>query len=93
MEEHVWQSLPYLKDAQATLREAALTFIGEPQPPGSLFWQPGPGPHYYIGSKGQPCGCRRPGCPEEGPPHRWAHREPCSVLPPLATIRLWGQAR
>ena len=38
-EEYLSQSLPYLGDAQATLREVAVRFIGEPQPPGSLFWQ------------------------------------------------------
>ncbi|KAK4806335.1 hypothetical protein QYF61_017204, partial [Mycteria americana] len=32
-EEYLNRSLPYLKDAQATLREAAVRFIGEPQPP------------------------------------------------------------
>lgn len=38
-EEYLSQSLPYLGDAQAALREVAVRFIGEPQPPGSLFWQ------------------------------------------------------
>lgn len=37
MEEYLHDSLPYLKDAQATLRVEAIRFIGEPQPPGSLF--------------------------------------------------------
>jgi len=32
-EEYVEQSLPYLRDAQAPVREAAVRFIGEPLPP------------------------------------------------------------
>ena len=53
-EEYCHQSLPYLQDAQATVREAAVRFIGEPQPPGSLFWQPGPSPCHCTVSKEQP---------------------------------------
>ena len=37
VEEYLSRSLPYLNDAQVTLREAAVRFIGEPQPLGSLF--------------------------------------------------------
>ena len=67
VEEYLSQSLPYLKDAQVTLREAALKFIGEPQQPlGSPFWQPGPSPSRCTGSKGQPCGCQSPDCPMQG---------------------------
>lgn len=53
VEEYLQQSLPYLKDAQATLREVAVRFIGEPPPPGSLFRQPGPRPRCCTGSEGQ----------------------------------------
>ena len=56
VEEYLCQSLPYLRDTQATLRKAAVRFIGETQPPGTLFWQPGPSPRHCAGSKGQPCG-------------------------------------
>ncbi|KAJ7406898.1 protein MROH8 [Willisornis vidua] len=41
-EEYLDQSLPYLKDPQATVREMAVQFTGEPQFPGSLFGQLGP---------------------------------------------------
>lgn len=86
VEEYLCQSLPYLKDTQATLRVAAIRFIGEPQPLGSLFWQPGPSPLRCTGSKGQPCGCQSPGCPVQGLPRRWARWEPCSVPPPSRTV-------
>ena len=59
-------SLPYLKNAQAPLREAAVRFIGEPQPPQSLFGQPGPSPHRCTGTKEQPWGCPSPSCPAQG---------------------------
>ena len=91
VEEYLCQSLPYLRDTQATLRKAAVRFIGEPQPPGTLFWQPGPSPHHCAGSKGQPCGCQSPGCPKEGPVRRWARWEPCSVPLPSGTVLPWGQ--
>lgn len=41
-EKYLHQSLPYLKDLQATVREVAVRFIGEPQPLETLFGQPGP---------------------------------------------------
>ena len=66
-EEYCHQSLPYLKNAQAPLREAAVRFIGEPQPPQSLFGQPGPSPRRCTGAKEQPCGCPSPSCPHAGP--------------------------
>lgn len=47
------QSLLYVKDAQATVRLEAVRFIGEPQPPGTLCWQPGPRPHHCTGSRGR----------------------------------------
>ncbi|KAK4806342.1 hypothetical protein QYF61_017211 [Mycteria americana] len=92
-EEYLNRSLPYLKDAQATLREAAVRFIGEPQPPGSLFWQPGPTPRRCTGSKEQPCGCQSPPAAPCGAlaslshpcPRRWPCWPPCSVPPPSAT--------
>ena len=65
-EEYLNQSLPYLEDAQAPLREAAVRFIGEPQPLRSLFWQPGPTPRRCTGSEEQPCACQSPGCPVQG---------------------------
>ena len=65
-EEYLNQSLPYLEDAQAPLREAAVRFIGEPQPLRSLFWQPGPSPRRCTGSEEQPCACQSPGCPVQG---------------------------
>lgn len=40
----VRDSQPYLRSPQAPIREAALRFIGESQPPGSLFGQRGPFP-------------------------------------------------
>lgn len=40
-EEYLHQSLPYLRDPQATVREMAVRFIGEPQPLESPFGQPG----------------------------------------------------
>lgn len=40
VEKYLQQSLPYLQHTQVALREAAIRFIGEPQPPGSLFCQP-----------------------------------------------------
>ncbi|KAM6032624.1 uncharacterized protein LJ206_002249 isoform 3-T3 [Theristicus caerulescens] len=96
VEEYLSQSLPYLKDAQVPLREAAVRFIGEPQPLGSLFWLPGPSPSRCTGSKGQPCGCQSPGCPVQGVgsqglcaslsqpcPRRWAWWLPRSVPPRL----------
>ncbi|KAM6038247.1 uncharacterized protein VSU04_015822 [Chlamydotis macqueenii] len=49
------QSLPYLQDVQAAMRETAVRFLGEPQPPGSLSWQPGPSPCCRTGSEEQPC--------------------------------------
>jgi len=36
-EEYLDQSLPYLQDAQASLRDAAVRFIGEPEPPVPLL--------------------------------------------------------
>ena len=36
-EEYLEQSLPYLQDAQASLRDAAIRFIGEPPPPVPLW--------------------------------------------------------
>ena len=96
VEEYLSRSLPYLNDAQVTLREAAVRFIGEPQPLGSLFWQPGPSPSRCTGSKGQHCGCQNPHCPVQGLgsqglcaslprpcPRRWTWRQPCSVPAPL----------
>lgn len=62
-EEYMKQSLPYLKNAQPALRVAAIRFIGEPQPPGSVFWQPGPSACCCTGSEGQPCGCQSPAAP------------------------------
>lgn len=41
-EEYLHQSLPYLRDPQATVREVAVRFIGEPQPLETRFGQPGP---------------------------------------------------
>lgn len=70
VEDYLSQSLPYLKDAQVTLRETAVRFIGEPQPLGSLFWQPGPGPSCCTGSQVQPSGCQSPDCPTQGPGRR-----------------------
>lgn len=43
-EEYLHQSLPYLRDPQATVREVAVRFIGEPQLLESPFGQPGPRP-------------------------------------------------
>lgn len=37
-EEFLHQSLPYLRDPQATVREVAVRFIGEPQPLETRFW-------------------------------------------------------
>ena len=91
MGEYVCQSQPYLKDAQASLREAAVRFMGEPQPPGSLFCQPRPSPLHCTGSKGQPCGCQSPACLQEGPPRRLACWEPCSVPPLSGTVLPRGQ--
>ena len=98
-EEYLNRSLPYLKDAQATLREAAVRFIGEPRPPGSLFWQPGPTPRRCTGSKAQPCGCQSPPATPCGAlaslslpcPRRWPCWPPCSVPPPSATALPWAQ--
>ncbi len=64
-EDYCRQSLPYLEDAQATLRETAVRFLGEPQPPGSLSWQPGPSPCCCTGSEEQPCGCQGPSGPAQ----------------------------
>ena len=91
MEEYLCQSLPYLRDTQATLRKAAVRFIGEPQPWGTFFWKAGPSPHHCAGSKGQPCGCQSPGCPKEGPVRRLARWAPCSVPLPSGTVLPWGQ--
>lgn len=41
-EEYLHQSLPYLKDPQATVREVAVRFIGESQLLETRFGQPGP---------------------------------------------------
>ena len=49
VEEYLCQSLPYLRDTQATLRKAAVRFIGEPQPPGTFIWQAGPSPRLPRG--------------------------------------------
>ena len=78
MEEYLCQSLPYLEDTQATIREAAVGFIGKLLSPGSLFWQPCPRP---------------PPPPPQGPPCRWAWAcwGPWSVPPPLGTVLPWGQ--
>lgn len=62
-QEFLIQSLPYLMDAQASLREAALRFIGESQSPGSLSWQPGPGPHRCPGTRSSPVPARAPAAP------------------------------
>ena len=104
MEAYLHQSMLYLKDAQATLREEAIRFIGEPQPPGSLFWQPGPSPSYCTDSKLQPCGCQSLGCPMQGLgrrglcaslshpcPRKRAWWQPCSVPLPSGTVLPWGQ--
>jgi len=49
-DEYLQQSLRYLEDAQPSLRKEAVRFIGEQQPPRSLFWQPGPSPRRCAGT-------------------------------------------
>lgn len=46
-EEYLQQSLPYLKDPQATMREAAIRFIGEPR--GPCLGSAAPGPQPWAG--------------------------------------------
>ena len=61
VDEYLLQSLPYLKDPQATVREAAVRFIGES--PGTHFWPSGPSPQWW-GSLGVLLGPRALGsCP------------------------------
>lgn len=59
-EEYLQQSQPYLQDPRAALREEAVRFIGEPQPPcpslGSV-WQ----------SQPLPCGPKSPLSGSQGP--------------------------
>ncbi|XP_071610856.1 uncharacterized protein [Heliangelus exortis] len=59
--DYVRFSLPYLRDSRASVRAEAMRFMGEPQPPGTLFWQPGPSPRRCPGRQEQPCGCPRQG--------------------------------
>ncbi|XP_071611389.1 uncharacterized protein [Heliangelus exortis] len=75
VEDYVYFSLPCLWDSRASVREEAIRFMGEPQPPGTLFWQPGPSPRRCPGRQEQPCGCpgQGPGLPL--PPL------PCPALP------------
>ncbi|XP_071588530.1 uncharacterized protein [Heliangelus exortis] len=54
VEDYVCFSLHYLWDSQAGVRMEAIRFIGEPQPLGTLFWQPGPSPQHCPGTRGSP---------------------------------------
>ncbi|XP_071588678.1 maestro heat-like repeat family member 5 [Heliangelus exortis] len=54
VEDHVCFSLHYLWDSQAGVRMEAIRFIGEPQPLGTLFWQPGPSPRHCPGTRSSP---------------------------------------
>ena len=62
-EQYLNQSLPYLEDAQATLRTTAVRFIGEPQPPGSRFWQPSPSPAAAPAARSSPVAARASAAP------------------------------
>mgnify|MGYP001852247052 FL=1 len=56
MEGYLWQSLPYLKDSQASLRCEAVTFLGEHNPWVLLWalpWQQGPA----LQPPDTPCPC------------------------------------
>lgn len=88
VEEYLQQSLPYLQHTQVTLREAAVRFIGEPQPPGSLFWQP-----QLLQCPESP---PRPGLGPQGPratpcPRKWAWGAPCRVLTGALCLGLAAQ--
>ena len=55
VENYLNQSLLYLENPQATVREAAVRFIGES--PETHFWPPGPSPHWWArwGHSGSHC--------------------------------------
>ena len=56
VEGYLWQSLPYLKDSQASLRCEAVTFLGEHNPWVLLWalpWQQGPA----LQPPDTPCPC------------------------------------
>ncbi|XP_071588680.1 uncharacterized protein [Heliangelus exortis] len=54
VEDYVCFSLHYLWDSQAGVRTEAIRFIGEPQPLGTLFWQPSPSPRHCPGTRSSP---------------------------------------
>ncbi|XP_074748585.1 uncharacterized protein LOC141953689 isoform X4 [Strix uralensis] len=58
-DKYLLQSLPYVEDPQASVREAAVRFMGEF--PGTRFWSPGPSPHWW-GSLGVLLGPSTLGC-------------------------------
>ncbi|XP_064903902.1 uncharacterized protein LOC110356051 isoform X1 [Columba livia] len=65
-EEYLSQSLLYLGDAQASLREAALRFIGESQPPGPSFGSLAPVPAAAL-AQGAALWLPEPRLPRAGP--------------------------
>ena len=88
-EEYVQQSLPYLRDAQAPVREAAIRFIGEPQPLVPL-WAAWPQPAPLCWQQGAALGlpeCRLPrarrGPPSAPLPPPVGLVAPCSAPPQL----------
>ncbi|KAM6334656.1 uncharacterized protein FN964_013740 [Alca torda] len=58
VEEYLQHSMPYLKDAQATLREEAIRFIGEPPPPRSLVRSLAPVPATGLAARISPVAAR-----------------------------------
>ena len=70
-EEYLDQSLPYLEDAQVALREAAVRFIGEPQPSfGSSFGSLAPVPTAALAARSSPVAARAgPWPPSPTPAH------------------------
>ena len=65
-EEYLDQSLPYLRDAQASVQEAAVRLIGEPQPPVRL-WAAWPQPPPLRWQRGAALGLPEPRLPCAGP--------------------------
>ena len=91
-EEYLHQGLKYLRDPQATVREEAVRFTGEPQPPGCLSGQlpspPALEPAWgrALASLCHPCPCRW-AWPCSGPPPRLL------VVSGLALLAGGGQGR
>ena len=82
VEDYLCQSLPYLEDSQASLREVAVRFLGEPHPRGPSVCNLLLGPAAPPSSK--PCGCQGPDCLVQGlgfQKPRWGGQDSCSVPP------------